>query len=125
MKINDLHVRTPYVVTQSKYQFSAGDKIYLLDNNILVVQGDGELHKVELVGGSNGLAVTGTDGGFLTLDERMGSDEFGEITEDFDGMKEDIDMRIFLDQYDETEFEPADSMVLLATDLVTKLVNKD
>jgi len=125
LKINDLQVKKPYEISKSKYQFLIGDRIYLFDRNTLVIQGDGEMHEIELVGGRKGFAVTGTDGGFLALDEKMHPDEFREITEDTNGIRDDIDMRSFLEFYDETEFVPAENMSLLINDRITKLVDQN
>ena len=70
MNINDLEIKKPYRIIKSKYQFAIGDKIYLYDNNMLVFQEkDEELHKVNLVGGSQGFVTTGKDSGFIHLNE--------------------------------------------------------
>jgi hypothetical protein len=114
MNINHLMIKTPYYVTKSKYQFMEGDKVYLRNENIIVVQpNDEKLHALSLVGGSTGYAMDGSSGGFMYLDELISCDVFvdndgqGDIPNDWSG---DITLKDFLLTYDCTEFEPATTL---------------
>ena len=109
MTINDLKTNTPYIVTNSLYQFKEGDVVFMPNENTIVVQGDGALRLVELVDERMGLAVSGTNGGFLHLNEA--ADDTG-----VDRVPGGIDTREFLLRYDETRFEPAENLVCQKTD---------
>ena len=131
MNINDLGIKTPYRVTKSKYQFEVEDRIYLQDKNVLVLQnGDEELHKATLVGGSIGFAMTGQSGGFIYLDEHVtpscfGDDEGNGVDDLPEQFEDGTDMRTFMLKYDETEFEPLNDMVCLSTDYMSTLVKQN
>lgn len=118
MNIDDLQVRTPYKVTASKYQFEVGDKVYLYDRNTLMLQeAEEELHRVELVGGLRGFAVTGMTGGLLLLNELSDEEDCPEI------MEPGTDVRTFLRIYDKTEFEMDFSMAYQGDSYRAKLIS--
>jgi len=129
MTINDLEIKIPYRVIKSKYQFKIGDRIYLQNKNMLVLQnGDEELRRATLVSGATGFVMTGRSGGFLYLDELVTPCEFGE-DEIPEGLPErfenDTDMRIFMLEYDETEFEKINDMACLSSDYMTTIVKQN
>ena len=129
MNIHDLEIKIPYRVIKSKYQFKIGDRIYLQNKNMLVLQnGDEELRRATLVSGATGFVMTGRSGGFLYLDELVTPYEFGEdkIPEGLpERFENDTDMRIFMLEYDETEFEKINDMACLSSDYMTTIVKQN
>lgn len=121
MNINDLKTKTPYRITQSPYQFLVGDVVYLQNDNTLVLQGDGAFHISTL------FAVSGKDGGALSLNEVVHPCEFSDDGI-LDGLPEEFDtetnMREFLLKYDKTEFEVIANMVCQVTDYTSKVIKK-
>ena len=72
--------------------------------------------------------MTGKNGGFIYLKERVTSDDFGDddgngvgkLSEQFE---DGADMRIFMLKYDETEFELINDMAYSSTGNMAKLVS--